>query len=46
MIQADKKLDKVAKANLMAFAESRGRDRRLLMVNNTKMSTQGGPEQE
>ena len=43
MIQADKKLDKVAKANLMAFAESRGRDRRLLMVNNTKMSTQGGP---
>ena len=43
MIQADKKLDEVAKANLMAFAESRGRDRRLLMVNNTKMSTQGGP---
>ena len=43
MIQADKKLDEVAKANLMAFAESRGRDRRLLMVNNTNRSTQGGP---
>ena len=43
LIQADKKLDEVAKANLMAFIKSRGRDRRLLMVNNTKMSTQGGP---
>lgn len=43
LIQADKKLDEVAKANLMAFAESRWRDRRLLMVNNTSRSTQGGP---
>lgn len=43
LIKADKMLDKVAKANVMAFAESRWRDRRLLMVNNTKMSTQGGP---
>ena len=43
LIQADKKLDEVAKANLMAFAESRGRGRRLLMVNNTNRNTQGGP---
>lgn len=43
LIQADKKLDRVAMGNLMAFAESRGRDRRHLTVNNTKMNSQGGP---
>ena len=40
LIKAVKKLDGVANANLMAFINSSGRGKGLLMVNNTNRSTQ------